>query len=311
VGRRLEGRAVVVTGAGRGIGRSVSKLLAGQGSHVLVNDMGVAVDGVGADTGPAESVVKEIIAAGGTAIANTSDVSDFDSAGAIIQQAIDQFGRLDVLVNVAGILRDKMLFNMTPEEWDGVIRVHLRGTFSMSRHAASHWRDQRNVDGNYRLINFTSVAGLYGAPSQPNYAAAKLGIVGFTYSCANGLARYGVTSNAISPGALTRMSDSIPKDKMNVEGDSESAGVLSPDNVAPAVAYLASVDSGWCTGQVIHAQGTEVGLYSKPHLVRNIVGTEPLTVDQTFETFETSLRPVLDGADNFYEVARRAAMAER
>jgi NAD(P)-dependent dehydrogenase (short-subunit alcohol dehydrogenase family) len=312
VSSTLEGRVAIVTGGGRGIGRSVAKLLAREGAQVVVNDLGAAVDGAGSDAGPAQQVVQEIKEAGGTASYNLSDVSDYAAAGALVQQAIDQYGRLDVLVNVAGILRDRMLFNMGPEEWDAVIRVHLRGTFSTTRHAAAYWRDQRDRDGHFRIVNFTSVAGLFGAPSQPNYAAAKMGIVGFTYSCANGLARYGVTANVISPGALTRMTDSIPTGKRNIEADSTGdTGVLSPDNVAPAVAYLASTESDWITGQVIQAQGTEIGLYSKPEVIAKVAGARPLTVDEVFGAFERTFRPKIERSENFYEVARRAAMAER
>jgi NAD(P)-dependent dehydrogenase (short-subunit alcohol dehydrogenase family) len=311
VSNTVEGRVVIVTGAGRGIGRSVAKLLAREGAQVVVNDLGAALDGAGADAGPAQDVVQEIKEAGGTASYNLNDVSDYSAAGALVQQAIDQYGRLDVLINVAGILRDKMLFNMEPEEWDPVIRVHLRGTYSTSRHAAAYWRGLRNPDGHFRIINFTSVAGLFGAPSQPNYAAAKMGIVGFTYSCANGLAQYGVTANVISPGALTRMTDSIPSGKRNMEGDTDRDAVLTPDNVAPAVVYLASTASDWITGQVIHAQGTQVGLYSKPEVIAKVVGPQPLTVDEVFAAFETTFRPKIEHAENFYENARRSAAAER
>jgi NAD(P)-dependent dehydrogenase (short-subunit alcohol dehydrogenase family) len=311
VSNTVEGRVVIVTGAGRGIGRSVAKLLAREGAQVVVNDLGAALDGAGSDAGPAQDVVQEIKEAGGTASYNLNDVSDYAAAGALVQQAIDQYGRLDVLINVAGILRDKMLFNMEPEEWDAVIRVHMRGTYSTTRHAAAYWRSLRNPDGHFRIINFTSVAGLYGAPSQPNYAAAKMGIVGFTYSCANGLAQYGVTANVISPGALTRMTESIPSGKRNMEGDTERDATLTPDNVAPAVVYLASTASDWITGQVIHAQGTQVGLYSKPEVIAKVVGPRPLTVDDVFAAFESTFRPKLEHSENFYENARRAALAER
>jgi NAD(P)-dependent dehydrogenase (short-subunit alcohol dehydrogenase family) len=275
---RLDGRVAIVTGAGRGIGRSVARLLASQGAAVVVADLGVAVDGSGQDSGPAAEVVEEITAAGGKAIASGADISDFAAAEGLIRAAIEQFGRLDVLVNVAGILRDRMVFNMTEQEWDDVIRVHLKGTFNTTRFASAYWRSLRDETAQNRIINFTSVSGLHGAPGQPNYAAAKMGIVGLTYSSANSLARYGVTVNAISPGASTRMTDSIPVERQR----SPSAAVdeRSPDNIAPVVAYLASERSGWITGRVIHSMGYEISLYSNPEPVVRIIGTAPWDDDE-------------------------------
>src|SRR5689334_23449934 len=228
---RLDGRVAIVTGAGRGIGRSVARLLASEGASVVVNDLGGDVDGSGASTGPAHDVVAEVAEAGGKAIANGADISDHVAAEQLVESAIEQFGRLDVLVNVAGILRDRMVFNMTEQEWDDVIRVHLKGTFNTTKFASAHWRSLRDESAQNRIINFTSVSGLHGAPGQPNYAAAKMGIVGLTYSSAHSLAKYGVTVNAISPGAATRMTASIPTDRRRAgapSGDDER----SPDNVA-------------------------------------------------------------------------------
>jgi NAD(P)-dependent dehydrogenase (short-subunit alcohol dehydrogenase family) len=209
----LDGRVAIVTGAGRGIGRSVAHLLASEGAAVVVNDLGGAVDGSGSDAGPAQQEVDEISAAGGRAVASGADVSDHAAAEDLIKTAVSEFGRLDVLVNVAGILRDRMVFNMTEQEWDDVIRVHLKGTFNTTKFASAHWRSLRDESAQNRIINFTSVSGLHGAPGQPNYAAAKMGIVGLTYSSAHSLARYGVTVNAVSPAAATRMTDSVPTDR--------------------------------------------------------------------------------------------------
>ncbi len=286
----LDGRVAIVTGAGRGIGRSVATLLAQQGASVVVNDLGAALDGSGSDQGPAGQVVQEIAEAGGKAVANGADVSDHGAAQALIGSAIEQFGRLDVLVNVAGILRDRMVFNMTEQEWDDVIRVHLRGTFNTTKFAAAHWRSIRDPEAQNRIINFTSVSGLHGAPGQPNYAAAKMGIVGLTYSCANGLRAYGVTANAISPGAATRMTESVPTERRRARA---SADEWSPDNVAPVVAYLASERSGWITGRVVHSSGYEIALYSNPEPEVRIIGTAPWDLDSLANQVERSFGPKL------------------
>jgi NAD(P)-dependent dehydrogenase (short-subunit alcohol dehydrogenase family) len=310
----LEGRRIVVTGAGRGIGAAIAELAAREGASVVVNDLGVHVDGSGGDTGPAHEVVERITAAGGTAVPHLADVSDTDQAADLVDTAIREFGGLDVLINVAGVLRDRMLFNMAPEEWDGVMKVHLRGTFNTSRAAARYWREQRRVSGDYRLINTTSVAGLYGAPGQPNYAAAKLGIVGFTYSCANALMKYGVTANVLSPGARTRMVGTIP-DLGRMRGD-DSDGAAPParmdaDQVAPAVIYVASVRSGWLTGQVFGARGTSISLYNRPRVIREIVTTGDIwELDDVFEKFEEAFRPAVEDTENFYEQVAKSDTAK-
>jgi NAD(P)-dependent dehydrogenase (short-subunit alcohol dehydrogenase family) len=289
---RLDGRVAIVTGAGRGIGRSVALLLASEGASVVVADLGVAMDGSGGDAGPADTVVAEIAQAGGKAVANGADISDFAAAENLIGTAIEEFGRLDVLVNVAGILRDRMIFNMTEQEWDDVIRVHLKGTFNTTRFASAYWRSLRDESAQNRIINFTSVSGLHGAPGQPNYAAAKMGIVGLTFSTANALAKYGVTVNAISPGAATRMTASIPTERRR-SGLPAANDEWSPDNVAPIVGYLASERSGWITGRVIHSSGYEVSLYSNPEPVSRIIGTGPWDADALGDQVERAFGPIL------------------
>jgi NAD(P)-dependent dehydrogenase (short-subunit alcohol dehydrogenase family) len=248
--RMCEGRVCIVTGAGRGLGREYALSLARHGAKVVVNDLGGARDGTGADAGPAREVVDEIVAAGGEAAANTDDVSTWDGAAGLIQQAVDTFGGLDVLVNNAGILRDRMIFSMTEEEWDAVIRVHLKGTFAPSHHAAAYWRERSKakepVDA--RLVNTTSVSGLYSNVGQTNYGAAKAGIATFTQIAAQELGRYGVTVNAIAPGALTRLTGDL-------EMDEEIRRNFSPTWVAPVITWLASPDSSDVTGQVIEASG--------------------------------------------------------
>ncbi|HEY7104856.1 MAG TPA: SDR family oxidoreductase [Acidimicrobiia bacterium] len=248
--RMCEGRVCVVTGAGRGLGREYALSLAEHGAKVVVNDLGGARDGTGADTGPAHDVVVEITAAGGEAAANTDDVSTWDGAAHLVEQAVETFGRLDVLVNNAGILRDRMVFSMTEDEWDAVIRVHLKGTFAPSHHAAAYWRDRSKAGETLdaRLVNTTSVSGLYANVGQTNYGAAKAGIATFTQIAAQELERYGVTVNAIAPGALTRLTGDL-------EMTDELRRDFAPTWVAPVITWLASHDSAGVTGQVIEASG--------------------------------------------------------
>jgi len=251
--RLCEGRVAIVTGAGRGIGREYALMLAAHGAKVVVNDLGGARDGTGASTGPAEEVVADIRKAGGEAVGNGNDVSDFAGAAEMIAQAVKTFGRLDVLVNNAGILRDRMLVNMTEAEWDAVIKVHLKGTFAPAHHAAARWRDLakkgENVDA--RIINTTSISGIYGNPGQTNYGAAKAGIAAFTIIAARELGRYGITVNAIAPGALTRLTEDLGLGKRS---DEEKAR-MHPRWIAPIVTWLASSQSRHVTGRVFEASG--------------------------------------------------------
>jgi NAD(P)-dependent dehydrogenase (short-subunit alcohol dehydrogenase family) len=287
----LDGRVAIVTGAGRGIGRSSALLLAAEGASVVVNDLGGSMDGTGSDAGPAQLVVDEITSAGGKAVASGADISDHAAAEELIKTAISEFGRLDVLVNVAGILRDRMIFNMSEQEWDDVIRVHLKGTFNTSKFAAAHWRSLREETAQNRIINFTSVSGLHGAPGQPNYAAAKMGIVGLTWSSANALAKYGVTVNAVSPAAATRMTDSIPTDRRRTDRPADEDHRRSPDNVAKVVAYLASERSGWLTGRIVHSSGYEVSLYNNMAPVVRLIAEQPWNLDDLAAEVERSFRP--------------------
>ncbi len=252
--RICEGRACIVTGGGRGIGREHALALARAGASVVVNDLGSTKDGSGGDVGPAQAVVDEIVASGGHAIVNTDDVSSFAGAEGIVAQAIEVFGRLDVLVNNAGILRDRMLVSMTEDEWDAVIRVHLKGTFAPSHFAAAHWRERTKSGetNTARIINTTSISGLYANPGQGNYGAAKAGIASFTQIAAQELARYGVTVNAVAPGARTRMTEDLL--------DPDVALKYAPHWVAPVVTWLASEGSADVTGQVIESSGLVFGI---------------------------------------------------
>jgi NAD(P)-dependent dehydrogenase (short-subunit alcohol dehydrogenase family) len=248
-----EGRVCIVTGAGRGIGAEHAKMLAAHGAKLVVNDLGGARDGTGASLGPAEEVVEAIRKAGGEAVANGDDVSDWEGAARMVRQAVDTYGRLDVLVNNAGILRDRMLVNMSEAEWDAVIKVHLKGTFAPARHAATYWREEskagRPVDA--RLINTTSVSGIYGNPGQTNYGAAKMGIAAFTIIAARELGRYGITVNAVAPGALTRLTEDLGMG----QGSEEQKERMHPRWIAPICTWLASTESRNVTGRVFEASG--------------------------------------------------------
>jgi NAD(P)-dependent dehydrogenase (short-subunit alcohol dehydrogenase family) len=248
-----EGRVAVVTGAGRGIGREHSLLLARHGAKVVVNDLGGSMSGEGADVGPAQQVVDEIVAMGGEAVANTDDISDWDGAQALIQTAVDAFGGLDILINNAGILRDRMLTNMSEEEWDAVIKVHLKGTFAPSRHAAAYWRERAKAGeaNDARIINTSSPSGIYGNVGQTNYGAAKAGIASFTIIAAKELGRYGVTVNAIAPAALTRMTEGLGMG----QAPEEIKEQMSPAHIAPIVCWLASPQSAGVTGRVFDVSG--------------------------------------------------------
>jgi NAD(P)-dependent dehydrogenase (short-subunit alcohol dehydrogenase family) len=251
--RLCEGKIAIVTGAGRGIGREHALSLASQGAKVVVNDLGGNIDGSGGDLSPAEQVVQEIKGMGGEAVANGDSVSDWAGAERLINTAIETFGDLNIVVNNAGILRDRMLFSMSEAEWDAVINVHLKGTFAPSRFACVYWREQskagKPVSG--RIINTTSVSGIYGNPGQTNYGAAKAGIASFTNIAALEMARYGVTVNAVAPVALTRMTEGLGPAP---ESD-EDREKRSPRWIAPIVTWLASDEAADVTGRIFEASG--------------------------------------------------------
>ncbi|MET0904149.1 MAG: SDR family oxidoreductase [Acidimicrobiales bacterium] len=258
-----EGRVVVITGAGRGIGREHALEFARQGADVVVNDLGAEVDGTGSSSGPAEDVVEEVRALGRRAVVNGDDVATEDGAERLIRSAIEELGRIDVLVNNAGILRDRMLVNMTFAEWDEVIRVHLRGTFAPTHFAASYWRERAKAgdDLDARIINTSSPSGIYGNVGQANYGAAKAGIASFTIIAAMELARYGVTVNAIAPGAATRMT--IPlREARGAAPPAPKDGFdpSSPDNIAPLVVWLGSAESRGVTGRVFNVHGARISV---------------------------------------------------
>jgi len=253
-----DGRVVIVTGGARGIGREYCLMLAQEGAKVVVNDLGGDAAGSGGSQTPAQEVVAEIKAMGGEAVANGADVSDWAAAKGMIDQAVSSFGKLDAIINNAGILRDRMLVNMTEEEWDLVIKVHLKGTFAPAHHAAAYWRDRAKEIGgpvNARIINTSSVSGIYGNIGQTNYGAAKAGIASFTIIAARELGRYGITVNAIAPGALTRMTENLgppPSEERKISGN--------PKWVAPIGVWLASEDSAGVTGRMFEASGNVFGI---------------------------------------------------
>ena len=254
------GRVVIVTGAGRGLGRAHALAFAREGARVVVNDLGVEADGRGGSSGPAQAVVEEIQTLGGEAVADGSDVADWDSAGRLVQASLDAFGRLDVIVNNAGFVRDRMFVSATAEEWDAVIRVHLRGHFCVSRRACDHWRAEskagRAVDA--RIINTSSGAGLQGSVGQSAYGAAKAGIAALTLIQAAELARYGITANAIAPSARTRMTEAVFADMMRRPDVGFDA--MDPANVSPLVVWLGSPESREVTGRVFEIAGGKLGL---------------------------------------------------
>jgi len=264
--KMVDGKVVVVTGSGGGIGKAIALLMGAHGAKVVVNDIGAALDGSGRDEGPAAAAVREIRAAGGEAVANTDSVADPKGAERLIQTALDAFGRIDAVVNNAGILRDRIFHRMSLDEWRAVIDVHLNGSFHVSKAAAGHFKDQ----GSGAFVHFTSTSGLIGNLGQANYSAAKMGIVGLSKSIALDMARFGVRSNAIAPFAWSRMIGSIP-----VESEEQKARVsklqqMTPDKIAPLVVYLCSDAAREVSGQIFSVRNNEIFLMSQPRPLRSV-----------------------------------------
>jgi len=275
----LEGKVAVVTGAGSGIGRSVALGLAGAGARVVVNDYGVSVDGREPSSAPAEAVVREIVAAGGQAVASADSVATMAGGRAIVDRALSTYGDLNIAVCCAGILKERMIFNMSEEEWDSVVAVHLKGHFTVMQPATRHMREKRSGS----IVTFTSTAGLEGSPGQPNYSAAKEGIVGLTRSTALAMAKYGVRCNCISPTADTRMTQRLPEDRKGV------ATATPAEAIAPVVAFLASDRAAHITGQVIGVRGNEVSLWSHPKATRAVTSVEGWTPEAIADVYDNAL----------------------
>ncbi len=262
----VQDKVILVTGAGRGIGAEVAKLAAAEGAAVVVNDLGGTVGGEGADLTPAEQVVADIEASGGAAIANGGSIADWDDAQAMVQQAVDAFGRIDGVINVAGILRDRIFHKMSVEEWDAVLGVHLTGYFKVARAAAPHFRQQSSGS----FVHFTSNSGLVGNVGQANYAAAKLGVVGLSKSIALDMGRFQVRSNIVSPSAFTRMIETIPTNDPNKASHVERQKQMKPEKIAPLCVYLMSDSAEDITGQIFYCRANEVMLMSQSRPLRSI-----------------------------------------
>jgi len=286
----LDGKSALVTGSGRGIGRGIAIALARAGANVVVNDLGTSLSGEGAEQLPANQVVDEILTNGGKAVTNAGNVASYDDATEMIEQTVREFGRIDILVNVAGILRDRMIFNMTEAEWDAVIAVHLKGTFNCTRAASIKMREQQSG----RIISMASVSAL-GSPGQPNYAAAKAGIMGLMWSTAQALGKYGVTANSIMPSGATRMIDSTPRGQKIFEETGRRPSEMAqgterdPDNVAPLVVYLASDAAANVNGQVFHSYGYGYTLLEQPHAVRRLEASSRIDPDELARVFPQTL----------------------
>ncbi len=285
MGDRLKGKVAIVTGAGGGIGRGEALALASEGAKVVVNDLGGAVDGSGASKSLADEVVEQIKKAGGEAAANYDSVATAEGGENIVKTAVDAFGKLDILVNNAGILRDRMVFNMSDEEWDIVMKVHLYGHFYTTRNACILFRQQRSG----RIINTSSVAGLGVTIGQPNYGAAKEGIIGLTRQVAVAMGRYGVTCNAIRPNAGTRLTLSDEMKKVWPQAAIDALEQMRPEDVAPLVVWLASDDAANVNGRTFFVQSGLIALYSEPVQEKSIDKAGGFTIDEVFQLMPTKV----------------------
>lgn len=285
--RALEGKVAIITGAGHGLGRAYAELFAREGAKIVANDLGVSALGNAENGSRAAETAKALVASGGEAVAHTGDCADWDSAKGLVDLAIERFGKLDVLVNNAGIVRDRMIFNMTPEDWDSVIRVHLRGHFCPTHHACVYWRERAKAGEtvNGRVITTTSVSGIFGNAGQTNYSAAKAGILGFTLALSQEMSRYGVTVNCVAPGAQTR-----PEVAISGVPD-EVRDLMGPEQVAPLVAYLASDRAAHVNGQVFNVVGGRVDRFDGWRLVDGVFkGESPWTVAELAEVFDSKVK---------------------
>lgn len=297
--RCLEGKSVVVTGAGRGIGREIALLAAAEGAKVVVNDIGASVEGEGGDAGPAQTVAEEIRAAGGTAVANTDSVVEPASAERLVETALSSFGRIDGVVNNAGILRDRIFHKMTPDDWKAVIDVHLMGSFNVARAACGHFKAQ----GSGSYVHFTSMSGLVGNLGQANYAAAKMGIVGLSKSIALDMERFGVRSNCVSPFAWSRMIGSIPTETEAQKQRVERLRSMGSEKIAPMVVFLLSDLARAVTGQIFAVRKNELFVMSQPRPLRSVQresGWTPATIaEHALPALRASFYPLDKSADVF------------